>query len=90
METLNGYIIINIDEKKGEETTSSGIIIPKAVDSEEDETFVTEGEVLFCGREEKRLGVGDKVLVSAFSPIDLFYKGKKAWAVKADEVIAKL
>ncbi len=86
LQPLNENVLLELAEKKGEQKTSSGIIIP---DSAKEKEAV--GKVIALGNIEKPgISIGDTVLYKEFSGNELEFNSKKYLIIPYDDVLAKV
>ena len=86
LQPLNENILLELEEKKGEQKTASGIIIP---DSAKEKDAV--GKVVALGNiENPGISIGDTVLYKEFSGNELEFDSKKYLIIAYDDVLAKV
>lgn len=86
LQPLNENVLLELAEKKGEQKTSSGIIIP---DSAKEKEVV--GKVIALGNiENPGISIGDTVLYKEFSGNELEFDSKKYLIIAYDDVLAKV
>ena len=86
LQPLNENVLLELTEKKGEQKTSSGIIIPDSAKGKE-----PTGKVVALGVIEKPgISVGDTVLYKEFSGSELEFDGKKYLFIPYADVLAKV
>ena len=78
-------IIEKTEEKNEEETTTSGIIIPKTAGKQKQ---LIVGKVLAVGVEVRNVTVGDKVYVNVMSTQPIFFNGIEGILTNEDSIFA--
>ncbi len=86
LQPINENVLLELEEKIGEQKTASGIIIP---DSAKEKEAV--GKVIALGDIEKPgISVGDTVLYKEYSGNKLEFDGKKYLIIPYEDVLAKV
>ena len=86
LQPLNQNVLLDVNEEKGEQKTSGGIIIP---DSAKEKPKYA--KVLSIGNiENPEITVGDTVFYKAFSGTEIDYQGNKYLSVPYGDLLAKL
>ena len=86
LQPLNDNVLVKITEKKGEQKTASGIIIPESAKEKENI-----GDVIAVGNvENAEIAIGDKVLYKDFSGTEVDFEGEKYLFIPYPEVLAKV
>ena len=86
LQPLNDNVLIELSEKKGEQKTSSGIIIPDSAKEKE-----SAGKVIALGNiENPGIAVGDTVLYKEFSGKEIEFEGKNFIFIPYPDLLAKI
>ena len=86
LQPLNENVLLELAEKKGEQKTASGIIIPDSAKEKE-----ATGKVIALGNiENPGISVGDTVLYKEFSGNELEFDSKKYLFIPYEDVLAKI
>ena len=86
LQPINENVLLELEEKTGEQKTASGIIIPDSAKEKE-----ATGKVIALGNIEKPgISVGDTVLYKEYSGNKLEFDGKKYLIIPYEDVLAKV
>ncbi|MCD4794575.1 MAG: co-chaperone GroES [Bacteroidales bacterium] len=86
LQPINENVLLELEEKTGEQKTASGIIIPDSAKEKE-----ATGKVIALGDIEKPgISVGDTVLYKEYSGNKLEFDGKKYLIIPYEDVLAKV
>ncbi len=86
LQPLNENVLLEIEEKTGEQKTASGIIIPDSAKGKE-----PTGKVVALGNiENPGISVGDTVLYKEFSGNEVEFDDKKFLFIPYADVLAKV
>ena len=86
LQPLNENVLLELEEKKGEQKTASGIIIPDSAKGKD-----PTGKVVAIGNvENSGISVGDTVLYKEFSGNELEFDNKKYLFIPYADVLAKI
>ncbi len=87
LQPLNENVLLELNEKSGEQKTASGIIIPDSAKGKE-----TVGKVVALGNniENPGISVGDTVLYKEFSGNEIEFEDKKFLFIPYADVLAKV
>lgn len=86
LQPLNENVLLELNEKTGEQKTASGIIIPDSAKEKE-----LTGKVIALGNiENPGISVGDTVLYKEFSGNEMEFEDKKFLFIPYADVLAKV
>lgn len=86
LQPLNENVLLELNEKTGEQKTASGIIIPDSAKNKE-----LTGKVIAIGNvENPGISVGDTVLYKEFSGNEIEFEDKKFLFIPYADVLAKI
>ncbi|NOZ35313.1 MAG: co-chaperone GroES [Chlorobi bacterium] len=86
LQPLNENVLLELNEKTGEQKTASGIIIPDSAKEKE-----LTGKVIALGNiENPGISVGDTVLYKEFSGNEMEFEDKKFLFIPYVDVLAKV
>ncbi len=86
LQPLNDNVLLELETIKGEQTTTSGIIIPESAKEKQ-----PTGKVVAIGNiENPGIAIGDTVLYKEFSGKEIKYEGKQLLFIPYPDVLAKI
>lgn len=83
---VNQNVLLDISEKKGEQKTSSGIIIPDSAVIKQNMAKV----IAIAKIDNAEVQSGDVVLYKEFSGSEVSFEGKKYLLIQYDDILAKI
>lgn len=86
LQPVNPYVLLEINEEKGEQKTASGLIIPDTAKEKK-----TSAKVLAVSNiEDCEIAVGDVVVYKSFSGDQVEYDGTKYLLIQYADILAKV
>jgi chaperonin GroES len=86
LQPVSPYVLLDINEEKGEQRTATGIIIPDTAKEKKKTAKV----LAVSNVENAEVNVGDTVLYKSFSGDEIEYDGKKYLLIPYADILAKL
>ncbi|MGD2034630.1 MAG: co-chaperone GroES [Bacteroidales bacterium] len=86
LQPVNQHVLLDISEKKEEQKTAGGIIIPDSVKDRPDVGTV----VGLASISDAEIAVGEKVLFKQFTGTETELEGKKYLLIPYSEILAKI
>ncbi len=86
LQPVNPYVLLEINEEKGEQKTASGLIIPDTAKEKK-----TSAKVMAVSNIENcEIAVGDIVLYKNYSGDEIEYAGQKYLLIQYADILAKV
>ena len=86
LQPVNPYVLLELNEEKGEQKTASGIIIPDSAKEKK-----TTAKVIAISKIENcEIAVNDVVLYKSFSGDEVEYDGTKYLLIQYEDILAKV